>query len=249
MDRRSYLRHTAAVGSILGAGCLSTFRDSGPTVLDKPEWRRAESEALSFPAFEEQLPEVTLPSPLHDREVTTTEFEGDRHVLVTFIFTRCMGPCPVLTSNLAQVQVDAAENGYGDEIALLPITFDPQFDTAERLQAFSEDRGADPTADNWQFLRPSSFDRVTSVVNETFGVGVEKTETYDLEPRGNQSNNQTDGDQQNTEHDGGNAPFVHVVLTVLVNRDGYVERAYDGSNTPTPAVLIDDLGTVRNSFD
>ncbi|WP_114579086.1 SCO family protein [Saliphagus sp. LR7] len=249
MDRRSYLRGTVAVGSILGAGCLSTFRDSGPTVLDKPEWRRAESEALSFPAFDQQLPEVTLPSPLHDREVTTTEFNSERHVLVTFVFTRCMGPCPVLTSNLAQVQVDAAENGYEHEIALLPITFDPQFDTAERLRTFSADRGADPVADNWQFLRPPSFDRAIDVVNGIFGVGVKKTETYDQKSREGHSDTQTDGDQQSTEHDGSNAPFVHIVLTLLVNRDGYVERAYDGSNTPTPAALIDDLETVRNGFN
>ncbi|MDR5673956.1 Cytochrome oxidase Cu insertion factor, SCO1/SenC/PrrC family [Halalkaliarchaeum sp. AArc-CO] len=225
-SRRGYLATVGAVG--LGgalAGCLG----DDDTVLGPPEDQDAESEALSFPAYGQRLPEATLPSPLHDREVTTTEFEGNRETLVTFVFTRCSMVCPALTGNLAQVQAHAAEGGFEDEIALVPITFDPVYDTPEVLREYSEYVGADPTAENWQFLRPESEERAREVVAERFGVGYEKTDAY--------TPNEESEEME----------FVHTSVTVLANRDGYVERGYN-PGSPSPARVIDDLDTVREGY-
>lgn len=225
-SRRGYLATVGVVG--LGgalAGCLG----DGDTVLGPPEDQGAESEALSFPAYGQRLPEVTLPSPLHDREVITTEFEGNRETLVTFVFTRCSMVCPALTGNLAQVQAHAAEGGFEDEIALLPITFDPVYDTPEVLREYSEYVGADPTAENWQFLRPESEEHAREVVAETFGVGYEKTDAYTP-------------DEEREEME-----FVHSSVTILANRDGFVERGYN-PGSPSPAQVIDDLDTVREGY-
>lgn len=225
-SRREYL---ATVGAIGIAGALSGCLGDDDTVLGPPDDRDADSEALSFPAHGQRLPEETLPSPLHDREVTTTEFEGEHETLVTFVFTRCSMVCPALTGNLAQVQAHAAEGGFDDEIALLPITFDPVYDTPEVIREFSAYVGADPTADNWQFLRPDSEERARDVVTDTFGVGYEKTDAYTP-------------DEESEEME-----FVHTSVTILANRDGFVERGYS-PGSPSPARVIDDLDAVREGY-
>lgn len=245
MQRREYLGSLSATGAILAAGCLNSG-GSDNAVLGPPD-RPGEPEAYSYPAYGQELPEVTVPSPLHDRDVATTEFVGDRHVLMTFVFTRCHGPCPTLTSALAQVQADAVENDYEDAVALLPVTFDPVYDTADRLRTFSEERGADPDAENWQFLRPESHEAAQEVVNDTFGIGFEKTEAYTKGTENGDQANQSEDGQSNQSADGEDGEmqdmFTHVTLIILANEDGYVERAY--SNMPGVNTIIDDLATVR----
>lgn len=227
MNRRHYLRAAVGVGVAAAAGCLG---NDEPTALSAPDDQQADPEDLAYPAFGQELPDVTVPSPIHDREVNTREFVGERHALLTFVFTRCHEVCPALTANLAQVQTDAAENGYSDDVALMPITFDPVYDTADVLREFTEARGADPTAENWQFLRPESETRAQEVVGETFGVPFQKTDAYTPD--------------ENVEE----MEFMHQSLTLLVDVDGYVERAY-GGDVPRPDVVLEDLTAVRDHFE
>lgn len=228
MHRRTYLRTTAGLGIVTAAGCLG---EDGPTALDAPDNQQVDPTDLAYPAYGQELPEATVPSPIHDREVNTREFVGERHALLTFLFTRCHEVCPALTANLAQVQTDAAENGYSDDVALVPITFDPVYDTEPVLREFTEARGADPTAENWQFLRPESDERAEEVVGETFAVPFRKTDAYTPD----------EGDTHEMEFD-------HQSLTLLINVDGYVERAYAGG-APRPDVVLDDLTAVRDHFE
>lgn len=228
MHRRTYLRGAAGLGIVAAAGCLG---EDGPTALDAPDDQLADPADLAYPAYGQELPDATLPSPIHDRDVSTREFVGDRHTLLTFLFTRCHEVCPALTANLAQVQTHAAEDDYSDDVALVPVTFDPVYDTEDVLREFTEARGADPTAENWQFLRPESDERAEEVIGETFGVPFQQTDAYTPD----------EGDTHEME-------FNHQSLTLLVNVDGYVERAYaDGA--PQPDVVLDDLTAVRNHFE
>lgn len=68
-----------------------------------------------------------------------------------FIFTRCGGPCPLLTQRFA-----ALDKALPPEVGLLSITVDPETDTAERLRAYMRDQGLDPR--RWVFLRGSIQD-------------------------------------------------------------------------------------------
>lgn len=228
MNRRTYLTAFGATSAGLVAGCLG--RAQGNTVLDKRENHPA-SEDLPYPAHGQELPEATLPAPLEDRTVSTAGFEGERTVVMTFIFTNCPdGVCPALTQALRHAQVDAAENGYADGIALLPATFDPQRDTAAALREFAEKQNVDYTAGNWHFLRPKTRERAREVIGETYGVDFKRidTDTLDTDMTGM-----------------GEYTFDHLPLTFLVNEDGYIERAY--SQVPQSSRLLDDLTTVVNA--
>lgn len=219
LDRRTFVRGTATAGFAAMAGCTGlgngeteTTTSDDPMVLDPPEnYDNLQDADVAYPIYGEELPEATVQAPLDGTDMSTREFVGERHTLLTFVYTRCGSICPALTVNLVQVQADAAERGYSDDVALFPMTFDPEHDRAEQLREFGEERGADVTADNWHFLRPDGMERVQEVVVDTFGHPFQE--------------NQGDG-----------MPFLHNPLLILANRQGYVERAY--ANTVADASTV-----------
>lgn len=241
MERRTFLRASVVASGVALAGCLGG--DSN-TVLDGPEMGDVDPEALVYPAHGQELPEVTLPAPLHDRTVSTTEYVGKRETLLTFIFTRCPGPCPGLTVTLSHVQLAAMEQGYTDEVALMPTTFDPAYDDPDRLREFSERNGADPTAENWLFLRPETPEEADEHINDTFGVGFEEVPLDDSSHDHHGHDAEDHGETLDPEE--GETTFAHLNLVLLVNRDGYVERAYQ--RVPRPDEVLDDLETVRDAY-
>ena len=237
MHRRAFLAGSVAVGIGLStAGCLSRARfwSSDDVVLDEPEYydqlRSSRDEGhLDHPIHGDELPEATVPDALGDGAVTTTEFVGDRHVLLTFIFSRCTMACPLLTSNLAQVQGNAMQDGYDDEFAFMPTTFDPEYDTPDVLSEYSEDLGAAIDEENWHFLRPETEDDAQEVVNETFGVRFEWLSEEDREM-------------------GEDMAFEHTSSIILANEDGYVERNYTNGRVPNAAGLLQDIETFRERW-
>lgn len=244
MDRRTYITGSAGAGlTIALSGCMGVLGGGNEygahedVVLEKPEHyeRLRDSRDRGFldrPIHGDELPEATLQAPLQDRELTVTEFEGDRHVMLTFIFTRCTDICGTLTANLVRVQGTALEEGFGDDIALLPTTFDPAFDTGERLATYSEQYGADLDAGNWFPLRPESEERVSEVIEAQFGESISREEAAD--------DHEHDGDIG--EHDHVN--FIHTPGSyILANAAGYVERGYLGG-PPNAGRLLDDVETL-----
>lgn len=94
-----------------------------------------------------QLPEFTMTAvgPNAESPFGRAEMEG-RVWVVDFIFTRCTGPCPVLTGNLA-----ALGETLPAEVGMLSVSVDPEGDTPPRLRAYANRFGADPH--RWVFLR------------------------------------------------------------------------------------------------
>lgn len=254
MDRRSYLQASLVTSGVALAGCLSSVTGSDEegnknTILDPPEREHdVDPEDLAYPAYGQKLPETTLPSPLHDTEISTREFVGSRETLITFVFTRCGGPCPAVTSTLAQVQADANSEGYSDSVVLMPVTFDPEYDTPDRLQEFSEINGADPTAENWQFLRPESPQRATEVVANRFGVGFEEASMEEGGHGHGDDESGPSGEVLPPEEKEENTTFVHTILVLLVNRDGYVEREYS-PQPPRADIVLEDLASVQEGYE
>jgi protein SCO1/2 len=214
--RRQVLQGLATAGLAGLAGCQSALGGSDNTELSPPEnYDNLQETDLPYPIHGEELPAVEVPTVLAGETVSTRQFVGERHVLLTFVYTRCGSICPALTSNLVRVQADAANESYGDRIALLATTFDPAYDTPDRLRSFGEKRGANVDAANWYFLRPESEARVETVVVETFG-------------------------HEFSENPGEGMPFLHNPLLLLANDKGYVERAYT-NEVPDPATVRDDV--------
>ena len=228
-DRRTVLRATGAAALASAAGCLGALGSgdgNDDVVLGPPENHdRRQDLDIPYPTYGEELPAATVPAPLHDRSVSTREFVGDRHVMMTFVYTSCLTVCPGLTASLRHVQADSIEEDYADEVAFLPTTFDPEQDTADAINSYCEEMGVNFEVGNWYFLRPETPARAKEVVEDTFGVAFES------------------GGGGHAEEDEDVTMFQHSSLVLLVNKDGYVERAYNGG-PPGPDEAIADTQSV-----
>ncbi|MFU8868171.1 SCO family protein [Natronococcus sp.] len=272
LGRRRYLAAAGAAAIPFAAGCTALDSDGGSdggydrVVLDAPdEYERLRDARdrgeLEQPIHGDELPDVAAPCTIRDEEIATGEFEGERHSLYTFIFSRCHGACPALTSSLRHVQDDSVEGDYVDDVALVNVTFDPEYDTADVLEEYDRTYGVDHGLGNWYSLRPETETDARTYVEEEFGCFFVRNE--DFEEHGDEHDDDHDGDED--AHDGdGDEPaepdeldgedngmemaFQHESMIVFANADGYVERTYVGDDLPSYDELIDDVRTVLESW-
>jgi protein SCO1/2 len=108
-------------------------------------------------------------------EVKLADFRG-KVVAVTFIFTMCTLTCPVLTPMMSFVQ-DRLGRDFGEKIAFVSITVDPERDTPEVLKEYAQAFGANLAG--WAFLTgaPAAIRDVT----RRYGVFASKTENGDVD--------------------------------------------------------------------
>ncbi len=67
--------------------------------------------------------------------------------VVDFIFTRCKGPCPIMSGHMAQLYRVFAD---ADQVRFVSITVDPDYDSLAVLRAYADDKGV--TDSRWIFL-------------------------------------------------------------------------------------------------
>lgn len=102
------------------------------------------------------------------KSVHLKDFRG-KVVMVTFLYTRCPFPdkCPMIADKLGKTRalIDGIE-GAREKFQVLSITIDPEYDTPERLKAYTQ--GNDKAFPNWAFLtgKPTDVAKVAAL----FGV-------------------------------------------------------------------------------
>lgn len=124
-----------------------------------------------------QVADVAVPSaianlPLTKADGTTTTLAAyrGRPVMIADFMTLCSDICPMTSANTAAVARALTADGYGDKVALLEISFDPQRDTPARLRAYRKLYG--PSLPDWTLLRASPSD--TAKLWRFFGVAYRK---------------------------------------------------------------------------
>jgi len=97
-------------------------------------------------------------------------------VLLDFIFTRCPGPCPILTGLHVQLQ-RALSPELRARTHFVSISLDPLRDTPSVLREYAQKRGADLAT--WSFLTgtPDDVDKVL----KNYGVGSVRTPDGQIE--------------------------------------------------------------------
>ena len=100
------------------------------------------------------LPKLSQVAPFQlidqDGQIFSEEALKGKVWVVDFIFTRCKGPCPLMTEKMAELQ----ENFKGSEnIHFVTITMDADFDSSSVLKKFAEEYGANFS--KWHFLPKS----------------------------------------------------------------------------------------------
>ncbi len=115
---------------VLGIFLLAQFRPN----------RATEHPSLGYP-----VPEFTLTNQ-DGRSVTLSDLRGQVWI-GDIIFTRCAGPCPVMTKRMSELQGQLPKD---QPIKLVTLTTDPEFDTPEVMKGFGEKFNAD--FKRWVFL-------------------------------------------------------------------------------------------------
>jgi protein SCO1 len=136
------------------------------------------------------------------RVVTEADLR-DQVWVANIIFTRCPGICPVMTQNLARVQAGLSGR---DAVRLVSLTADPEYDTVEVMRGYAEGYGADPV--RWLFLTGEKADLYE------FAVKGLKLTAMETEP---------------TERVVDDDLFVHSGTFVLIDRNGRLRAAFDGT--------------------
>jgi protein SCO1/2 len=147
----------------------------------------------------------------HGREFTLARLHG-RPFLADFIFTRCAGVCPGMTSRMARLRPELP-----DQVALVSFTVDPSHDTPAVLARYAEDLKA-PTG--WIFATGS---RATLYALATNGFKLAAMEVPEQEQR-----------------KGGDGPFLHSSKFVLVDAGARVRGYYDSEDPPALERLVAD---------
>ncbi|MFB6074926.1 MAG: SCO family protein [Haloarculaceae archaeon] len=265
LARRRFLAGAAAgVGGSL-TGCLGTVlggHGGEHTHLDVD--LEAPASSYPYPAHGTQLPDVALPAPLSDTSVTLTQFE-DRDVVLSFFYSHCQGICSRVISAMRNMQTRAAQDGNGDRVVFLAITFDPERDTPDRLREYADLMHVDLSLGNWYFLRPPSVDRAKAVVQEQFGFFFTRqwhtptptsvpgedtatptaggTSTPPSTPTPYPTATNPPNANVTTPRSEGRYGFTHPALILLANQDAYVEKSYREGH-PVWQTIYDDLETL-----
>jgi protein SCO1/2 len=135
------------------------------------------AEALAQAGTEEPAPTQKVNSPEPILAPDFALIDQDEHplrlsslrgkvVVLDFIYTRCPGPCPILSRKFAHLQRRLGDH-FGKEVMLLSITIDPQHDTTAVLKQYAQRYRADTSG--WKFLTGSSQE----IINVAFQYGVD----------------------------------------------------------------------------
>ncbi|HEV2805762.1 MAG TPA: SCO family protein [Chthoniobacterales bacterium] len=67
----------------------------------------------------------------------------NKPAVITFFYTRCQNgrKCSMAVSRLGALQQQLAQAGIADQVRLLAISYEPQYDTPERINRYATDRG------------------------------------------------------------------------------------------------------------
>ena len=118
--------------------------------------------------------EATLPNIGPAPQFTLTDYDGTKFslaqrrgqvVALTFIFTRCMDTCPILTAKLVAIQRKLMPE-LKSKVFFAAVTVDPKRDTPEVLKRYADSHNADPA--HWTFLTGS----VAEIAEVTRGYGI-----------------------------------------------------------------------------
>ena len=147
----------------------------GSTIIDRVRLLSAAPANASGPtadapaavAIGEPVPNFTLTNQ-RGVDVSLESLRG-KVVVVSFIYTRCPLPdyCPRVMTNLSSLR-DRFRDRLDKDLVLLTVTFDPQYDTPEKLHEYAARYGAD--VPGWHLLtgaRPETT-RVSALLGVEF---------------------------------------------------------------------------------
>ncbi len=149
-----------------------------------------------------------------DGNQVSLESTNGKARLVYFFYSNCPDVCLPSTYILSKIQGHLKEaGGFGEDTALMSITFDPDFDTIERLKEVAASSAVQADLSGWYFLRGDQQDVMDTA--EAYNIPVMKLE---------------DG------------TYAHYNLFILIDPDGNIRNYYNAGDIELdPADVAKDM--------
>lgn len=156
------------------------------------------------------------------RSVGLADLAG-RPWVADFIFTRCTGTCPLLSSRMFAVQQalggeEGAEETAAPDVQLVSFSVDPDYDTPAVLAAYAERFKAD--SERWWFLT-GERQALYALIVDGFHLGVQAASDDAVRA--------------------GSELITHSTRLVLVDRAGHIRGYYNAIEEDAVARLLADL--------
>ncbi len=168
----------------------------GITLLQK----KPVTSSVSSQNFTKAVPDFTFTNQ-QGKPFGLQDLKG-KYWVAAFFFSRCPGPCPMISANLAQLQKEFTEN---TDIQFVSFSIDPEHDTPEVLSRYAKSFYADPN--RWNFLTGDQETMHHFSMNGFYSAVMETN--------------------PETAKDAG--PFVHGTRIYIVDPAGVITAAYDGT--------------------
>jgi len=123
--------------------------------------------------------------------------------LGNFIFTRCAGPCPIMSTRMAALQDDF---GPQPNLKFVSFSVDPDFDTPPILKKYAKTYGA---KENWHFLT-GTRDKMYALIRNQFKLAVKESE--------------------HIPHDNDEMQILHSLHFVLVDEKGGIQGYFNSND-------------------
>jgi len=156
------------------------------------------------------------------KSIDLAELTRDRITLLSFIYTRCAAgrACPYASNTLGQLQqISADEPDLARQMRLVSVSFDPGYDTPQRMSEYADAMSETKKGCEWRFATLKA-DNLNTVLN-AYGQAVDS--------RPNASDPQ--------------GPLSHVLRVFLIDAQGQVRNIYS-SATLDPRLVMADVKTL-----
>jgi protein SCO1 len=157
------------------------------------------------------------------KSLSLRELIRGRVTVLSFIYTRCAAPvaCPYATGVLSQLhRASLDDETLAKSLRLVSLSFDPEYDTPQRLASYAEGINDDKSGCEWRFVTTKSRTELEKILNG-YGQVVDKRPNP-ADPQG---------------------PLYHILRVFLIDREGRIRNIYS-SGTLDPRLVLADVKTL-----
>lgn len=153
-----------------------------------------------------------------NNEIITQEYYQDKIYVADFFFTTCQSICPIMTSNMVDIQRELKNDTI---VKLISHSVIPAYDTPEVLKEYAIKQGVDD----------SRWNLVTGTQEQIFTLARKHYLAVE--------------DIPGTEDD---LDMVHTENFMLIDKKGYIRGYYDGTNDDEIEKLLTDIEILKLEY-
>ena len=157
------------------------------------------------------------------KAINLRDLTHGRITVLSFIYTRCAGAkaCPYAAGVLNQLHLLSVDDQtLAKNMRLVSMSFDPEYDTPQRLAAYSDGVREEKSGCEWRFATAKSRADLDPIL-DAYGQAVDKRPNS-ADPQG---------------------PLYHTLRVFLIDRNGRIRNIYS-SGTLDPRLIVADVKTL-----